>query len=223
MKTITRNELGKVLRSHSSWRRNSSRNGKAFDFFEWSRSLDFLGRRADLSGTDLRGLDLRQVSLHGAYLDGADLSHTRLCGADLRWAILSGADLESADLSGANLENANLEWANLRNANLSNANMYRTLVSGANLQGVIDADLEYTQYSGAAMRVLPPGPGVNLLLHGWPVYVRQATTTINCTARPNEAWLTLTEEFLSPRFAEWWRMYGEAVKDIIRGVISRAG
>ena len=51
------------------------------------------GKRADLSGADLRAADLR-----GANLWGADLR-----GANLRSADLSGAGLRGADLRGANL------------------------------------------------------------------------------------------------------------------------
>jgi len=59
---------------------------------------DAKGKRADLSGADLRGADLSGADLRGADLSGADLS-----GADLSGAYLSGADLIGADLSGADL------------------------------------------------------------------------------------------------------------------------
>ena len=53
------------------------------------------GKRADLSGANLRG-----ANLSGADLSCADLSRADLSGANLRSADLRGANLSSADLSG---------------------------------------------------------------------------------------------------------------------------
>ena len=59
-----------------------------------------------------------------------------LSGANLRGADLSGANLSMADLSGANLREANLEFANLSKANLIKADLREANLSQANLRKV---------------------------------------------------------------------------------------
>lgn len=77
-------DLKEVLRLHERWIND-----------------DKDGRRADLSGANLRYAylrcaDLGGADLSGAYLRDADLDHAYLGGADLRCANLSGADLSCA-------------------------------------------------------------------------------------------------------------------------------
>ena len=72
-------DLKEVLRLHELWIND-----------------DKDGRRANLSGADLRDADLRDADLSDADLSGADLSRANLSGADLRCANLSGADLRGA-------------------------------------------------------------------------------------------------------------------------------
>ena len=97
MKTITKEELGKVLENHLHWLRE--------DCDGWGNM------RADLSNTDLRYADLRSADLSSANLSSANLS-----SANLRSADLSYADLRSADLSSANLSSADLSYADLSSA-----------------------------------------------------------------------------------------------------------
>jgi hypothetical protein len=101
--------LQETLRLHASWLEGNAE-----------------GRRADLSGADLRranlavaklaGADLRRADLSGADLRRANLAVAKLAGADLRRANLRGADLRNANLSGADLRNADLLGADLRHA-----------------------------------------------------------------------------------------------------------
>ena len=84
MKTISNNDLKKILRKHVLW-----------------LNFDPEGEKADLSKANLKGADLR-----GADRTGADLT-----GANLMWADLTGANLTGADLTGANLYGANLKGA----------------------------------------------------------------------------------------------------------------
>jgi hypothetical protein len=100
-------ELNQILNKHKLWLRCEG------------------GKRANLSGANLRSADLSGANLSGANLRSADLS-----GANLR-----SANLRSADLSGANLRSANLRSANLRSADLSGANLSGANLSGANLSG----------------------------------------------------------------------------------------
>ena len=98
-------DLKKILDEHLLWL-----NGKG-------------GRRADLSGTNLRCADLSNANLSNANLSGADLSNANLFGTNLRCADLSGANLCDADLRCADLSDANLSGADLSCANLIGADL----------------------------------------------------------------------------------------------------
>jgi hypothetical protein len=114
---MTKDELKKVLESHSRWLEGSE------------------GVKADLQGADLRGADLQGADLRGADLPGANLRGANLPGADLPGADLRGADLQGANLRGANLQRANLWGANLQRANLWGADLRGANLPGANLRG----------------------------------------------------------------------------------------
>ena len=88
------NELSETLWLHWLWLEDDER-----------------GKRANLSGVNLRWTDLHAIDLRGA----------NLRGANLRWATLCRADLRGADLREADLTRANLRWADLRGTNLSGA------------------------------------------------------------------------------------------------------
>lgn len=136
------------------------------------------------------------IRLHGLYLRGESGG---------KRAYLSGADLSGADLSGANLSGAYLSGANL---------------SGANLSG---ADLRYANLSGAK-----DGAIARLDFSGWSICVRSDETTIGCQWHSNDKWLSWSPE--SPEIAamhqdaaDWWRVHGDAVKAVIRCVMTKAG
>ena len=93
--------LEEVLENHRKWL-NGDRDGK----------------RANLSGANLRGASLFKVDLSGANLYGADLG-----GADLRGAILYVADLRRAYLHGVRLYGADLCGADLRGAYLGEVDL----------------------------------------------------------------------------------------------------
>lgn len=93
------------------------------------RETSFL--RADISGSNLRGIEgfklrlvnttAREVDFEGASLPQADLTKADLTGAnltaaDLRNARLNQAILRDADLSGVNLDGAELTEADLSGA-----------------------------------------------------------------------------------------------------------
>ena len=134
MKTITSEDLDRILEDHSKWLKSSGLDGIQADL-----------SRADLSRADLYGVDLFEANFSNANLHGANLYGANLYGADLRGADLSNANLHGtilrgADLSNADLHGANLRWAILRGANLygadfSNANLYGADFSNANLYG----------------------------------------------------------------------------------------
>ena len=87
MRTITQEELNKIMEQHQHW------------------------LKEDCEGWEYMRADLRRADLSGADLSWADLSGANLSGADLRGADLRGADLSGADLSGADLRGANLSGA----------------------------------------------------------------------------------------------------------------
>lgn len=123
MRTITQEELNKILDLHKKWINNEDG-----------------GKCADLSNVDLRYTDLTD-----AKLAGADLAGARLAGADLRGARLRGADLRSAKLRGADLSNTDSICANLRFADLYCADLYCAILLHANLS---DANLRCANLNG---------------------------------------------------------------------------
>ena len=131
-KTYTAEELAEILGKHGKWLRSETG-----------------GKRANLSGADLRGAGLSGANLRGANLSGAYLRGAGLSGANLREADLSGACLHEADLSGAGLSGADLSGACLHEADLREADL-----SGANLRGAYlrGADLRGAGLSGADLR-----------------------------------------------------------------------
>ena len=119
------------------------------------------GRKADLSGVDLREADLsgarlREADLCWADLSGANLRRADLRGADLSGAYLSEADLRGADLTRADLRGAHLSRANLRRADLMVADLSGAYLRGADLSGadLREANLREADLSGA-MGLLP--------------------------------------------------------------------
>ena len=92
MRTITQEELNKIIEQHQHWIKK-----------------------------DCEGWGDMRAYLYGAYLYGANLKGANLEGAYLYSANLEGAYLEGANLKGANLEGANLYGANLKGANLKGA------------------------------------------------------------------------------------------------------
>ena len=92
MKTISNNDLKKILRKHVLW-----------------LNFDPEGEKADLSKANLKGADLRGADLMWADLTGANLTGADLTGANLMWADLTGANLYGANLKGA--ENLNFPIA----------------------------------------------------------------------------------------------------------------
>jgi hypothetical protein len=103
---MTKEKIAAVLADHLKWRQGES------------------GKRAYLSGADLRGAylggaNLRGADLRGAYLTGAYLTGAYLEGADLRGADLRGADLRGAYLSGAKINNDKIAIGILRRATRS--------------------------------------------------------------------------------------------------------
>ena len=96
------------------------------------------GKRADLSGADLRCADLS-----GADLRDTDLRRADLSGADLRCADLRRADLRRADLRCVDLRRADLRRADLRRADLRDTDLRCADLSGADLRGVKNAKLVF--------------------------------------------------------------------------------
>ena len=128
MRTITREELEKILINHKHWIKE--------DCEGWEDMRADL-RYANLSNADLRYADLRYANLRYANLSNADLSNADLSNADL-----SNADLWNANLWNADLSNAYLRYVNLWNANLSNADLRYADLSNADLSNAENIPFE---------------------------------------------------------------------------------
>ena len=132
---------------------------------------------------------MSSVDLFDANLSHTNLSHAKLIMANLRGADLSEADLSHADLSGANLVGTNLIGAN---------------ITGTDLTGAID---------GAICR---------MDFGGWSICIRSDRTSIGCKTRPNTFWLTASDaeiDKLNINALAWWRVYGPAIKGVIKCVM----
>ena len=132
---MTQAELNLILAAHAEWLAGSKK-----------------GKRANLSGCDLRWSDLRE----------ADLSEANLSEANLRGADLRGADLRGANLSRAYLGGAYLGGAYLRGADLSRANLSGAYLGGATLpEGMSIIQVLGTQHAAVALAT-PAGTEVRI-------------------------------------------------------------
>ncbi|WAX23373.1 putative pentapeptide repeat protein [Staphylococcus phage vB_SauM_VL10] len=135
MKTITKEELNKILEEHKLWLDSNEEKGNRADLsFTILRNVNLVDadlRRAILVEADLRRANLRRATLEEADLRDAifveanlrkaDLSHANLRYADLRHADLSGADLSATDLRLSDLRFSYLKDTDLVGANLNQA------------------------------------------------------------------------------------------------------
>jgi uncharacterized protein YjbI with pentapeptide repeats len=156
MRTLTQDELTKLLDDHADFVR------------DYQRGETTIGdtRRAILDDIDFRGMKLGKVNLRYASLRGAILDECNLGYADLSHADLSGAQFRRTRLVGARLNSATLnrttfEQANLGNADLGHVTGFETSFAGANMQSAMltaatlqfasfrDADLRYADVTGA--------------------------------------------------------------------------
>ena len=130
--------------------------------------------------------------------------------ADLRYADLRNADLRQADLWDADLREADLRYTYLWGADLRYANLAGTNLRDANLR---QANLRYADLSDS-MRVNYDTK--------YKIIVLPDYTCIGCQRKPSEGWISATEDDvagMADDARDWWRKYGEMVKDIIREVI----
>ena len=139
--TISKRKLNSILNKHKMWLLN-----------------DPEGKRANLSGADLRVADLMGAYLAEANLMEANLIRANLIRANLREANLYKADLMEADLRGADLREANLYKANLSGVDLRGVDLRGADLIGANLMGanliranLIRANLRGADLSGAKL------------------------------------------------------------------------
>jgi len=90
---MNQKELQTILKLHQKWLEDDPK-----------------GKRADLSGANLRRADLSDADLRRADLRRANLRRADLSDADLRRADLSDANLSDADLRRADLSDANWDF-----------------------------------------------------------------------------------------------------------------
>lgn len=116
---MKQSELDEILDSHKKWLNKGAK-----------------GKRANLTGFDLKGLNFRNANLNYVILNDADLRNTNLTQASLASADLRGVDLRRAHLirtnfTGADLRGADLRYTILRSANLFSANLHDSKLNDA--------------------------------------------------------------------------------------------
>lgn len=126
-------DLKEVLRAHADWLKNAG------------------GKRADLSGCDLRGALLAGFNLCDAIMCDTRLEGAVLTDANMQRANLQGANLSHALLNGSNFSAADMRWCtfvgcDFGTANMHGANMCMSILNSASL---FHADLSGTYLIGA--------------------------------------------------------------------------
>jgi uncharacterized protein YjbI with pentapeptide repeats len=116
-KTLTKEDLAKIIKDHEKWLSSDGQEGKMADLSGANLS------GADLSGANLRGANLSEAKLIKANLSRANLSNANLSKADLSNALLVETQLVEAELDDAILVNANLGYADLNRADLEDADL----------------------------------------------------------------------------------------------------
>jgi hypothetical protein len=122
--TITKNNIlqmniEKILDEHQLWLDSSGHKGK----------------RADLSGANLRFVKIQNRNLTHAILYSADLWYADLSGSILKFADLRSCDLEGSFLAGVEFEGASMVFAKINRANLIGVNLSYANLSESNLSG----------------------------------------------------------------------------------------
>ncbi len=118
---------------------------------EWLESGNKLGKRADLSGANLKDVDLSNIDLSGALLKGSYLEGANFRNSVLYHADFSDADIKMADFSNATLMLADFSSADLEGSNLSGCRSIESKDLGKNRRGprFTDANLSQVNFTGA--------------------------------------------------------------------------
>ena len=111
-RTITSEDLAKIIHQHEKWLFTKGREGKR---------AELMG--AILTGANLNRADLSQSILMGAKLDSAQLYMTKLNRAILSGVTLNGASIAYAELNGANLGGAKLKGALIHDSQLNSTTL----------------------------------------------------------------------------------------------------
>ena len=122
--------LDKILKDHDTWARSEGKRG----------------RKAVLTGADLRGHNFSNYNL-----SKVDMSYCTLSCSQLKGVNLSEANLSCTNLNFANLHGTDLRGANLGHSTLSFANLYSACLTDANLQGanLFEANIRDSYLGGA--------------------------------------------------------------------------
>jgi uncharacterized protein YjbI with pentapeptide repeats len=150
-KTLTAEELTKVLANHRVWLEERA-HGKVKPDAADDQRVNLCG--ADLRGANLEGAELRDANLSEAFLSDANLQEASLSSANLQGAFLGYANLRGASLDDANLQGAFLGYANLQGAFLGYANLRGASLDEADLQGasLLGAKLQKAYLIGANLQ-----------------------------------------------------------------------
>jgi len=112
-----------------------------------ARGADF--SKAQVPGSNLRGIDLEGANFEGAVLDGSELSEAKLKQARFRGASAQRTHFMKTDLEKANLSNCNLKEAFLNKARLVQADLSNSNCFGAEFLGVVVGE---TRFHGANLK-----------------------------------------------------------------------
>jgi uncharacterized protein YjbI with pentapeptide repeats len=173
------------------------------DHLLWLNDCE-IGKRLDLTGTNLYG-----TNLSGANLTSANLTDANLIGAILTRANLTGANLEGANLSSANLTGAVLRDANLSCAIITSAVLRDANLEGANLTRATLTNIKFNNCIGNKNQIK------NLQLSKYTLVLCNNILAIGCKRYSVEKWYNFDDDTIAKMDSgalEWWTKH----KDFIR-------
>lgn len=141
---INHEKLMLILKKHDDWLNNKNTGRRANLTGFNLRDVDLSNRtlskiifiKADLTGANLSESILYKVSFQNAILEGANLSKSQLEKVSFRSAIATGINLKGAVLKNALLLKAKFQGANFEGASLEGADVRYAIFEGANLAGI---------------------------------------------------------------------------------------
>lgn len=195
--------LEKIFESHARWVEHYTQGKRANLSGEDLRDCDFKSLNLDLSYADLSGADLRDLDLRRIKLKGANLDHANLRNTNLRDSDLSRANLNYVNASGACFMDADLNDASLHKTNFTDTELYHANLKDAKFHGAIGNGREIK----------------SLFIDCYPIAYTATMLQIGCQLHPIEVWWDFDDETIESMDEEigldFWHKYKDWLKQTI--------
>lgn len=162
LKTLSKEELAKILSNHEKWVLSSGKEGSRGILNNINlQGEDFSGKYLDgiiFNNVNLRNANFKDAKLGYAEINEVDTDSAQFIACDLQGADLSGADItllyiRQTDLSNVNFQNCGGILCNIEDSVLNNANLENVELSSWNFKNVsmIKANLSNTKIDGTKL------------------------------------------------------------------------